>query len=186
MKGLKGIETPTKLSELIRVNDWKPVGANLHVSDVPQLVKQLGGEGLYGQDNTIPLRELLQNARDAIHSRKVVQKIEENWGSIIIKIGIENNQDYIEVIDNGIGMSESTLCQKLLSFGSSYWGSYLMTKEHPGLLTSEFRSVGKFGIGFYSTFMWGERVVVKTRTIYEGQVILRYWNLEQDLAGVQF
>ncbi|WP_010191746.1 HD domain-containing protein [Bacillus sp. m3-13] len=168
IKGVKGVESPTKLAEVVRVNGWEPVSASLHVSDVPHLVKQLGGEGLYGKDNTIPLRELIQNARDAIHSRRIIQNHENNWGSIIIKVGVENGTDFIEIIDSGIGMSQNTLCQKLLAFGSSYWGSYLMTKEHPGLLTSNFRSIGKFGIGFYSTFMWGEKIVVKTRTIYDG------------------
>ncbi|MCU4996573.1 ATP-binding protein [Bacillus cereus] len=167
-KGIKGIENPTKLSQLIRVNGWEPVSASLHVSDVPHLVKQLGGEGLYGKDSTIPLRELIQNARDAVQARRGIQKYRNDWGSITLKVGTENKVDYIEIIDSGIGMSQSTLCQKFLAFGSSYWGSYLMTKEHPGLLTSNFKSVGKFGIGFYSTFMWGNKVVVKTRSIHDG------------------
>ncbi|MCM3230756.1 ATP-binding protein [Bacillus sp. FSL R5-0586] len=183
IKGVKGIESPTKLSEVIRVNGWEPVSASLHVSDVPHLVKQLGGEGLYGKDSTIPLRELIQNARDALHARRTIQNHGKLWGSITIKVGVENSNDFIEIIDSGIGMSQNTLCQKLLAFGSSYWGSYLMTKEHPGLLTSNFESIGKFGIGFYSTFMWGERVVVKTRTIYDGPSETKILEFGMGLSG---
>jgi Histidine kinase-, DNA gyrase B-, and HSP90-like ATPase len=168
IKGIKGIESPIKLSQMLRVNGWEPVSASLHVKDVPNLVKQLGGEGLYGKDSSVPLRELIQNARDAVHSRRNIQKHGNEWGQIIIKAGVEDGKDFIEIVDNGIGMTKNTLCEKFLAFGSSYWGSYLMTKEHPGLLTSDFNSIGKFGIGFYSTFMWGDRVVVKTRSIYEG------------------
>ncbi|WP_051865617.1 ATP-binding protein [Metabacillus indicus] len=183
VKGVKGVESPTKLSQMVRVNGWEPLIASLHVSDVPRLVKQLGGEGLYGKNHTIPLRELIQNARDTVHSRRIIQNLGNNWGRITIKVGVENGNDYIEVIDSGIGMSQNTLSQKLLAFGSSYWGSYLMTKEHPGLLTSNFKSIGKFGIGFYSTFMWGERVVVKTRTIYEGPSETKILEFGMGLSG---
>lgn len=96
---------------MIRVNGWEPVSASLHVSDVPHLVKQLGGEGLYGKDSTIPLRELIQNARDALHARRTIQNHGKLWGSITIKVGVENSNDFIEIIDSGIGMSQNTLCQ---------------------------------------------------------------------------
>lgn len=182
-KGVKGVESPAKLSQMVRVNGWEPVSATLHVSDVPHLVKLLGGEGLYGKDSTVPLRELIQNARDAVHSRRHIQNYEKQWGHITIKAGVENNNDYIEIIDSGIGMSQNTLCEKFLSFGSSYWGSYLMTKEHPGLLTSNFKSIGKFGIGFYSTFMWGYKVVVKTRSIYEGPNETKILEFGMGLSG---
>jgi len=43
-----------------------------------------------------------------------------------------------------------------------------MIQEHPGLLSSGFNSVGKYGIGFFSVFMWGEKVQVTSRSIKKG------------------
>src|SRR5262249_44941631 len=70
---------------------------------------------------------------------------------------------YIEVRDNGIGMSEALLVGPLLDFGTSYWNSPLMSREHPGLASSGFEPQGQYGIGFFSVFMWGGEVKVVTR-----------------------
>lgn len=167
VKGVLGAESPTRLSTYIKADSWSPVDTTIHISNIPSLVSNLGGEGLYGQNPYIPLRELIQNARDAVVARRKFENKSDSWGNILISYGkdIENNY-WIEVEDNGIGMTEITLTDILLDFGKSYWGSDLMMREHPGLLSSGFSSVGKFGIGFYSVFMWSSRIEVTTRSVH--------------------
>ncbi|MCW3795370.1 ATP-binding protein [Paenibacillus sp. LS1] len=168
-KGVKGVEHPDRLSKHVRVSGWLPVNANVHVSNLPKLVKQLGGEALYGKNSIVPLRELIQNACDAVEARRRIEGRDENWGSVYIRVGEESNGDtWIEIEDNGIGMTEHVLTNKLLDFGTSYWGSSAMIDEHPGLLSKGYSSIGKFGIGFFSTFMLSDNVKITSRSIRKG------------------
>ena len=75
----------------------------------------------------------------------------------------------IEVEDNGVGMSEDVLVGHFLDFGSSFWHSNSMLSEFPDLESSGFESTGHFGIGFFSVFMWGDKVTVISRKYNEGQ-----------------
>lgn len=162
-QGVSGAESREALSRYIKTDGWTPCDATLHVSNVEDLVSKLGGEQLYGSKNKIEiaLRELIQNARDAIVARR---KQEEGFkGAINVKIEQEGEDTYIEVTDNGLGMSLRTVKDYLLNFGSSYWASDLAKEEYPGLYSSGFESVGRFGIGFYSIFMVAAEVEVNTR-----------------------
>jgi len=65
-------------------------------------------------------------------------------------------------------MSAELLAGPFLDFGTSYWNSPLMLREHPGLASRGFEPQGRFGIGFFSVFMWGEHVKVVTRQHEQG------------------
>ncbi len=161
--GVVGIDAPTRLSQHIRVSGWEPVDTSLKVSDVASLVTKLGGRRLYDDDPTIVIRELVQNAADAIRARRLVDHRSDNWGEIIIRLVEENEQTILEVEDTGIGMTKSVLTEFLIDFGRSYWGSSQMLKDNPGLLSDGFQSTGRHGIGFYSVFMVANQVEVITR-----------------------
>lgn len=133
------------------------------------MIKTIGGEKLYGKENKfeIVLRELIQNARDAI----VARQIHENGIEGKIIVVISKDQDgttWVEIIDNGIGMSLTTVKECLLNFGKSFWKSDLMKSEFPGLNSSGFKSIGEFGIGFYSVFMVAKEVIIETRKYNKG------------------
>ncbi|MCQ2260607.1 MAG: ATP-binding protein [Bacteroidales bacterium] len=167
-QGVSGAESREALSNHIKTKGWSPCDATLHVSNVDDIIRRLGGEQLYGSKNKIEiaLRELIQNARDAIAARR---KQEEGFkGAINVKIEQEGEDTYIEVTDNGLGMSPRTIKDYLLNFGSSYWASDLAKEEYPGLYSSGFESVGRFGIGFYSIFMVAAEVEVNTRPYRNG------------------
>ena len=162
------MESPDRLREHIEVSGWMPVDARLHVSSVAKLARKLGGEQLYGKDPTVPLRELIQNAADAVRARRLQQGHPKDWGQITVRLGWDDQGAWVEIEDTGIGMSEGVLKGPLLDFGTSYWGSDLMREEHEGLWAKGFEPTGRFGIGFFSVFMWGHRVRVATRRYTEG------------------
>ncbi|WAM25730.1 ATP-binding protein [Myxococcus sp. NMCA1] len=162
-KAVAGADDPSRLRQLIPTEDWDPVETRVRITDVPSIVERLGGRELYGNAPAVPLRELLQNAIDAVRARRIIENRDKAWGSVSVRLGQDEHGNWIEVEDSGIGMSKAVLTGPLLDFGVSYWRSALVQEENPGLLARGFEPAGKFGIGFFSTFMWGERVRVTTR-----------------------
>lgn len=158
-----GIQSPRRLSQYLRTEGWTPVDTRLRVSDVAKIVYTLGGEGLYGRNPTIVLRELIQNARDAVVARRVLEAKDASWGAIHVRLFFSDDSFWLEVQDDGLGMSQHVLSGPLLDFGESYWDSDLAIREWPGLTASDFEPTGKYGIGFFSVFMAADEVKVVTR-----------------------
>jgi hypothetical protein len=167
-RGVAGVESPLRLQKYIGVSGWKPVDARLHVSNVAGLARKLGGQQLYGDDPTVPLRELIQNASDAVRARRLFESRGSDWGEVTVRLGRDEQGPWVEVEDTGIGMSEAVLIGPLLDFGMTYWGSELMREELEGLWAKGFEPVGQYGIGFFSVFILGLRVRVTTRRAEDG------------------
>ena len=167
--GVTGADSKEELSKYIKTKGWKPCSIGVHTSNVKALIDNLGGSKLYGEENKLlfVLRELIQNARDAIQARK---KLDDGFGEgrIIIRHIENHGNHWIEVEDNGTGMSLDCITYHLLDFGNSYWRSSLAKYENPGLRSRSFKSIGKFGIGFYSVFMVAKSVEVVTRRYNKG------------------
>lgn len=164
VKKVKGIESPKSMAAYIRASGWEPGSAQVHVGNIEKIIQNLGGEMLYGTnaDNlAIVLRELIQNSRDSIKARNVFDN--ENIGKILVTLTIDSGSTWLILQDNGIGMSERIMTDSLLDFGTSFWTSSLVQSEFPGLRSSKFKPVGKFGIGFYSVFMIADQVFVSSR-----------------------
>lgn len=168
-KRVFGVESPERLSSLIQSDNWQPVDAFIHIGDLPKIIKTLGGEELYGKDYTVPIREMIQNSSDAIRARILLENRTEDWGKISISYSEEKNKKWIEVKDNGIGMSIEVIKSFLFEFGSSYWDSDLLLEEHPSLAGKKLNQTGKYGIGFFSLFMLGNEVQIITRKSNESQ-----------------
>lgn len=164
-RGVAALESPEHLSRRIPTVGWEPVESNIHISDVAHLVRILGGEELYGDTAGVALRELLQNAGDAIRARRVVEDRPDDWGEITVSLLEKQGDWWLEVQDTGVGMSRRVLTDVLLDFGRSYWTSDIVTSELPGLLGSGFAAVGRYGIGFFSVLMLGDEVKVVTRRL---------------------
>lgn len=167
--GIASIEDAKRLSKLITVEGWQPIDTKIKVTNVAKLVSNLGGEQLYGANLLVPLRELIQNASDAIRARRILENESKDFGDIVIKFGKDEDGDYIIVEDNGVGMSQKILTGPFLDFGESFWGTRLMHEEFPGLESRGYNSTGKYGIGFFSIFMWGEKVSVYSKRFEQGR-----------------
>lgn len=153
-KEISGASSKESLAHYVETKDWTPCSIGVHTSKIKALIESLGGCHLYGEENqlVVVLRELIQNARDAIQARNCIDKSFKD-GKITVRHLIEGDQHFIEIEDNGIGMSLDCIKHHLLDFGNSYWKSSLVKTEYPGLRSSNFASIGKYGIGFYSVFM---------------------------------
>lgn len=165
--GVKGANNVDTLSEHIQTHDWEPVNLDVKISNVSQIVKHLGGTELYGDFKYVPLREAIQNAVDAIEAKRRLHGLDDTFGKIVVSYGEDADGRWMDIADNGIGMSKRVITEKLLDFGSSYWQSSLMMDEHVGLLAKGFKSIGRYGLGFFSLFMLGD-ISLSTRSIHAG------------------
>jgi hypothetical protein len=159
-----GVDSPERLVSYIQTDGWLPINATIHVTDLPRVIKSVGGEELYGKHPEVALRELIQNASDAIYARRIYERRPADYGAIRVSLSKQNDGVYwLEVHDNGVGMSKAVLTDFLLDFGRAFWGSAAMQREFPGLLSSGIKQIGKYGIGFFAVFMLAEHVQVITR-----------------------
>lgn len=162
-KRVRGSESPQALSSFIRTSGWEPVDTIVKVSDVPRLIRMLGGSHLYGDDNSIPIRELIQNSADAINARRLMEKRDPAYGEVRICVEQREAEYWLVVEDDGVGMSLRTLTGALLDFGKSFWSSESVQVEFPGLVSLGMQPIGRYGIGFFSVFMLGDVVIVSSR-----------------------
>lgn len=162
--GILGAGSPEQLAVYVRVTGWKPVSLNLQVSNVSHLARTLGGRDLYSFP-LAPLRELIQNAADSIEARVALDRdFEIDQGRIEITATDDAAGNVLlEVKDNGAGMSERVLTGPLLDFGFSFWRSADARREFPSLQSDRLSPRGRYGIGFFSVFMWAEDVEVVSR-----------------------
>ena len=165
-----GAGSVTKLVNLIETQGWDPTDTSVHVSDVAALVSNVGGENLYGKDSDrleIALRELIQNATDAILARRSIDDTYD-LGQLTIRVKKMQNVYILQVDDDGVGMSQTTMVKDLLDFGKSFWSSQRVVREFPSLLSAGYSSIGQFGIGFFSVFMAADNVKVISRRFDAG------------------
>lgn len=162
-RSVAGSYSPEAFSKHVPTNGWHPVDTNIKITDIKTLVERFGGAKLYGNDPSAALRELLQNAVDAVHACRSLGGLDPDEGDIEVAIQKTAGGYWLHVTDTGIGMSRYVLTEILLDFGRSFWRSADLRGEWSGLSSSGFEAIGQFGIGFFSVFMLGDRVQVISR-----------------------
>lgn len=112
------------------------------------------------------LRELISNAADAIDKVRYLSLTnnalldgDAEWK---IKIKPDKTAGTLSVSDNGIGMNQEEIIHALGTIAHSGTKDFIARlkeqdiKDHPDL-------IGQFGVGFYSSFMVADRIVVISR-----------------------
>lgn len=123
--------------------------------DQEKILDLLTGHTLYN-DSSVVVRELTQNAVDAVRLKffdgtdgaKRQGKINVLWSS-------EANE--LTIIDNGTGMSQSTIENHLLKVGSSKYQDPKFKEQFPN-----FTPISRFGIGVLTAFMVADKVEITT------------------------
>ena len=133
---------------------------------------------LYGDRPEIGVRELLQNALDAVHELRQwarnhgepdMEKIPLPQQEADVLISIDNDEAgeaWLTVRDKGIGMTTEVIRDYFLKAGASYRAStaWRQSFEDENGGSKVLRS-GRFGIGALAAFLLGDRIEVATRHI---------------------
>jgi len=95
------------------------------------------------------VRELLQNAVDAITARRLVDPVAPGRIDVLVE------RDGLTISDTGVGLSADQVVELLATIGRS------SKRDEIGFARQEF--LGQFGIGLLSAFMVAEEIRVETR-----------------------
>ncbi|QJC33807.1 molecular chaperone HtpG [Enterobacteriaceae endosymbiont of Donacia provostii] len=136
-------------------------------SEVKQLL-HLMIHSLYS-NKEIFLRELISNASDAVDKLKfqALSKpdLYENNSNFKIQISIDKEKKLITISDNGIGMTRKEVIENLGTIAKSGTKDFIKSLNLSSNNKTEINShlIGQFGVGFYSSFIVADKVIVKTR-----------------------
>ncbi|MFB1037542.1 MAG: ATP-binding protein, partial [Sinobacterium sp.] len=125
---------------------------------------QLMIHSLYS-NKEIFLRELISNASDACDKLRFEAlsnaDLYEGDGELEVKIDFDSDANTITISDNGIGMTKEEVVANLGTIARSGTAEFISNLS--GDQQKDSALIGKFGVGFYSSFIVAERVEVLTR-----------------------
>ncbi len=112
------------------------------------------------------LRELISNASDAINkirfdsiSREDLLEGDRDWK---ITITPDKVAKTLTISDNGVGMDRDTVIENLGTIAKSGTKGFLEALKQQNAVSKP-DLIGQFGVGFYSSFMVADKVVVTSR-----------------------
>ena len=111
------------------------------------------------------LREIISNASDAIDKYKFLSVSSEGKYPVVdgeINIDVNKKERYIEISDNGVGMSKDDI-EKCLGTIAKSGSKEFIAKLKKAKKEDEINIIGQFGVGFYSAFMVADHIEVRTK-----------------------
>lgn len=132
-------------------------------SEVKQLL-HLMIHSLYS-NKEIFLRELISNASDAIDKLRFqsisLPELYDKKTDVWINILTNKENNTLTISDNGIGMNRQEVIENLGTIAKSGTKEFLNLLEKKEKKDNEL--IGQFGVGFYSSFIVSNKVIVRTR-----------------------
>ncbi len=143
-----------------------------------QILELLGGHALYGERPWVGLRELLQNAFDAVRMRQALHELARRDVGVVprgsppaqddrvtVEIVERDNRISIVCTDTGVGMSKADIEDHLLqTANSSTTGSEVIRLKRLCKANGvDFERTSQFGIGVLSYFMLADGVSLRTK-----------------------
>lgn len=139
--------------------------------EADKVLELLVGDDLYSDDATF-IRELLQNALDAVRARKAIDYTYAENKNVDITLSEwidDQGYQWFRVDDNGIGMTEKMIMNYFLRVGKSYYQSDEFKKiNQENRQHYDFNPISQFGIGILSCFINGDKMEVSTRHYKNG------------------
>jgi hypothetical protein len=123
--------------------------------DQAKILDLLTGHTLYNDSNVV-LRELTQNALDAIRLFCHIAGSSPHEGGRV-EVSWDSKKAELEILDNGTGMSQEIIEKHLLKVGASRYQDKQFKAKYP-----TFSPISRFGIGVLSTFMIADSVQILT------------------------
>jgi molecular chaperone HtpG len=112
------------------------------------------------------LRELVSNANDAIDKLRFESLSNTELASVTeelrIRIDVDGDAKTVTITDNGIGMTREEAISHLGTIAKSGTAQFLDSLT--GDQKQDSQLIGQFGVGFYSTFIVADKVVVESRS----------------------
>jgi hypothetical protein len=125
--------------------------------DQARVLDLLTGHTLYN-DTSVVLRELVQNALDAIRFQHYTDLQTDNSAKLgTVRIHWNSRDRVLSVEDDGTGMTQDIIERHLLKVGASRYQDDDFKRQHP-----DFAAISRFGIGILSTFMFADEVEIVT------------------------
>ena len=150
-------------------------GAYVHPYDLEFSLSRDEIVGLFMTDRlykspSLCVRELLQNSLDALRHRRAMFKrdsgIEWEGGGVLFEHTRDaEGREVLRCTDDGVGMNKEIISRFLTDVGRSYYRSPEFDQERASFAAAgaDFDPIARFGIGFLSCFMLGDRITVRTR-----------------------
>ena len=114
-------------------------------------------------DHDIFYRELISNSCDAITKLKKLEMMGEyelpEGYKDQIKVVLDPKEKTIQIIDNGLGMTEEEVDEYINQIAFSGATDFIEKYKDK---TNEDQIIGHFGLGFYSAFMVSDKVTIDT------------------------
>ncbi len=114
-------------------------------------------------EKEIFLRELISNSSDACEKLRYVSQTDSNapkTNKFQIRIHLNEKNKTISIKDNGIGMDDKDMQANLGTIAKSGTEEFI---KNMGDKKGDINQIGKFGVGFYSSFMVSDQVVVRSK-----------------------
>jgi molecular chaperone HtpG len=136
---------------------------SIHTENIFPIIKKF----LYS-DHEIFLRELVSNAVDATQKLKKLASMGEfngELGDLKIEVSFDKKKNTITVSDKGLGMTGEEIKKYINQIAFSGATEFVEKFKDKGDAKD---IIGKFGLGFYSSFMVAEKVEVISKSFKEG------------------
>ncbi|WP_028486165.1 molecular chaperone HtpG [Thiomicrorhabdus chilensis] len=132
-------------------------------TEVNQLLK-LMIHALYS-NKEIFLRELISNASDALDKLRFEavsnDALSEGEEELAISVMFDKDKRTVTISDNGIGMTRDEVIANIGTIANS--GTKKFLESMTGDQAKDSNLIGQFGVGFYSSFIVADEVVLTTR-----------------------
>ncbi len=142
---------------------------SIHTENIFPIIKKF----LYS-DHEIFLRELVSNAVDATQKLKKLAALGEfngELGDLKIEVSFDKEAKTITVSDKGLGMTDEEIKKYINQIAFSGAAEFVEKFKDK---TDAKDIIGKFGLGFYSSFMVSDKVEVVSKSFKEGSEAARW------------
>jgi nucleoside phosphorylase len=144
---------------------------------IRRILEMLSGVALYGATEHA-VRELLQNAFDAVKEQVARQRLQETLGGandpdavrtirqayrIVVRVEEREGRAWLTCDDLGVGMTKAIIAKHLLVSGAARRHDLLELERRCRTKGFSVERTGQFGIGVLSYFMLADEVVIETR-----------------------